>query len=462
MSRGKRIVVDEDEWARLQAAARRLRDLNENLPSLLDDVRGAVRRDLDRELSVVADRQSAFEGMLATAGESVRDLERATTVRLDEQTRRMTEQRTALTQRVDTTAAELRQETLRLLDAERARVDDTIARERAERAGQVARLREGLNDLVSDKERAARAARTWLADAAAMRDFIREHLPHERFAPGRLAALEQRIAMAEGNVAAGRSEAAISVAQETYLQLSELRLDLEMRDREWRQARGSATGQLRMVSGLIRDKHLCKGVNQDDTENDSLVEVDWWTSGKLSRLAVEVEDLLEQVADDTRAPGSDELRDLVDRQVPILKQRLQEIAQEAGALQLASQIRANIADSVIQVLQENGYGLDDYTYEGEDYRAMLVAKVRHNDGSEIVIRVAPVPGDPPGCTLDIDSFDTATGSDLIRWERARALAERLREEGIEVREPQESGTPDPAARDVERLRRPPQTRGEVT
>lgn len=457
MSRGKRIVVDEDEWVRLQAAASKLRELNQNLPGLLDDVRQATQHDLEQNISAVQNRQREFDQALAGVNSDVRELERRTSERLTAQAKRMAEQRAALLARIDTTATELRQTTQALIAEERAQTEQGLALERAERARQVAHLREGLNNLLSDQARAAQVAQEWLTAATAVGDHIRGRLAHEQFAPGELQRLDQRLELAAANVASGLSEAAISAAQETYLQLSELRADLELRQNEWQALRANAVEGLKIVSGLVEQNRQRNGVNQDGSENESPLDVDWWSNGKLGRLETQIDTLLSRVSDERNPLSTSELREIVEVRAPQLEKQLSEITQEAGAQQLASQVRANILQTVVRVLEENGYGLEDYTYAGDDYRAMVVAKVQHADGSEIVVRVAPVPGDPPGCELDIDSFDNFTGNELIRWERARALAERLRQEGVQVHDPQEAGVPDPAVTDIERIRTTPTT-----
>jgi hypothetical protein len=455
MSRGKRIVVNEDEWIRLQAAASKLRDLNQNLPGLLDDVRRATQQDLQRNISAVQARQQAFDQALAGVNTDVRDIERRASQRFTAQAKRMAEQQATLTARIDATAAELRQETQTLIAAERAETEQALALERSERARQVTHLREGLNVLLSDQARAAQVAQEWLTAATTVRSYIRGQLEHERFAPGELQRLEQRLDLAAGNVASGLSEAAISAAQETYLQLSELRADLELRESEWRAMRANAAAGLKILSGLVAQNRERAGVNQDGTENETVLDVNWWSNGKLSRLGTQVDELLNRVTDERNPVPTQELQNIIDVRAPQLEKQLSEIAQEAGAQQLASQVRANILQTVVQVLEENGYGLDDYTYAGNDFRDMLVAKVQHADGSEIVVRVAPVPGDPPGCELDIDSYDQFTANEDVLWERARALANRLREEGIQVHDPQETGAPDPEVTDIEKVRTTP-------
>lgn len=91
-----------------------------------------------------------------------------------------------------------------------------------------------------DRGRALEQARTLLADDGMMRDAIDADLPHERFAPGRLASLRQRFALAQGNIDSGLGETALAQAQEIYMQLAELRTEVELRYQEWQAAQVAA------------------------------------------------------------------------------------------------------------------------------------------------------------------------------------------------------------------------------
>jgi hypothetical protein len=445
MSGAKRISVDEAEWRRLRQAAERLRDVRRDLPGLLEGVRRETRRALDGHVSAIQDRQRAFEATVNQMSTELRDLERDSNRRLDQHAGQM---RAALTE----ATGQLREETMRLV----AEQDERLAAERRERRRQFAELRQGLDEVVKDARRAAEVADQWLHGARQLHDTIRDTLPHERFAPGELDSLRGRLSLAERNARDGMAQAAVAGAQEAYAGLSELRASLELRDREWRIAQQAARESLLLLKGMVDGNAMRKGIDSAGQEIDVDLDVDYWTAGKLTALRQEVEALQRRVTDQGSPLGTDELLRIAGEDAPRLERALQDVVQEAGTAQLASQLRVNIADLVVQTLVGNGYEPQGGTYEGEDQRGAFAAKVRHGDGSEIVVLVTPADGDPPGAELRIESFDMATGSEAVRLRRAQALAAQLRENGLAVGEPERAQElPDERVRDIEAIRAVP-------
>jgi hypothetical protein len=111
-----------------------------------------------------------------------------------------------------------------------------------------------------------------------------------------------------------------------------------------------------------------------------------------------------------------------------------------------------VADVVVQVLDEvAGYELVDSTYAGEDYRESYVTKVAHGNGNEIVFEVTP--SADGRFVLRMLSYDHETTAAVELAERARAVAQELRSQGLTVSSPEEEGgVPDEAMRDMTAIR----------
>ena len=134
--------------------------------------------------------------------------------------------------------------------------------------------------------------------------------------------------------------------------------------------------------------------------------------------------------------------------VPRLADRLDELVTVATTTEINSQLRASIADLVVDVLAGNGYDIEiDGGYEGSDQRHGFVAKADHADGSRVVVTVAPT--DDGRAELNVHSFDEDTGDEETRMHRAEVVRTQLREEGLEMGPLTEApGGPDPRVRDV--------------
>ena len=94
----------------------------------------------------------------------------------------------------------------------------------------------------------------------------------------------------------------------------------------------------------------------------------------------------------------------------------------------------------------------DATYAGEDQRGAFYSKLRHEDDSEIVVEVSP---DETGesCVLRVLSYESGLPDESERVRRVDAIAERLREAGLQTGSATaDPAPPDPALTDFGRLR----------
>ncbi|MFI5957824.1 hypothetical protein [Cryptosporangium sp. NPDC051539] len=441
------VSVDQDAWRNAQRAAARLSDVRKDLPRMLNDVREQTRRDAEQVTAGLSARQSAAEASIAALSAENQRIETETNRRLAEQSARLMGEirQESDSIRADTTAALARQESA---------LRGALAAERRQREQQVAELRRDLADLQSDRVRAQEAAAAWISDAGVIRDLIRKSLPHERFAPGQLDRLDRELATVQNTHNSGMGEAALAGAQRLKHALDDLRLEVIYAKDEWDVVRLAAGKDLRALEATINHSATVKGIDATGTEDDETeVDVDYWSDGALQELRDEVHTALASTTD-ASALTTDQLRVLLEERQPELVERLNSVLAQAKLAQLSSQLRTNVADTVVGVLVDSGYQLDGHTFAHDDQREAFYAKVVHPDGSEVVIDVSPRPEQPESSQLRILTYDEE-GSDEIRRVRADELAGALRQEGLDVPPPREEGNgiPDERFRGIENLRR---------
>jgi hypothetical protein len=446
MSGRKRIQVDESEWYRIQRKAQQLKEVQRNIPRLIEDVRAQTRADIDRTFANVQERQRRHEQAMSSLSEQTRQLEESTT-------RRLREQATALHRALDETAGHIRAETREQLARQRAETMQAIAAERAERRAEMTALSHEVDALKADRARSEEMVRAWLGDARTMAALIADTLPHERYAPGELARLTGRLATGEHNVAEGRFEAALAVVQEAYHSLSDLRVETEQRELERCSAQSEAVEALVRVEKLI-DGNAQRPVIGPDGRALAGYQLDvvHWSDGELDALRRETLDALGRARDDTT--DTDELLGLRERETARLEQSLGDAVERAGMRQLASQIRVNLADAVARTLSEYAYyDLVEGDYEGGDERGRYYAKMRNGD-NELVVDVAQAGPDSEQCVIRVLSYDQDVTAEAELLRRAQAVQQALEADGLKVSEPQcEQGSPgdivpDPGRRTV--------------
>jgi hypothetical protein len=314
-------------------------------------------------------------------------------------------------------------------------------------------MQEQLTTLAADQRRKTDLAEAWIETAEALGEFLKAHYPHQQFSPGRVAAITQGIGQARENVSQGMTEAAISAAQHAHQQLSDLRQSLETQERAWCVRRQAARDAARALLTVAEKSRQCEAVDLQGRNVGVPVEVNWWTDNKLHTLEHELTGLIDRIENASTPLTTAELQAVETQTVPALRQRLEQAVQEARLRVLGSQLRINIADLVVQALEEKGFTVQDGTYEGEDMRKGYAAKVTHLDGSEVVVLITPAEGEPGKNEMRIHSYDAAQLSDHELRQRTTEINHALRERGLEVSEPQEAAAQaDPALRDLARLR----------
>jgi len=352
------------------------------------------------------------------------------------------------------TAGQLRQETNAALARQQQAWRGEISAERERQRAALAKLESRIQ---GEAQASSQAAETWLHDAGVMHDVIRDELPHERFAPGELASMDRRLATARDNARQRQSQAALALAQAAYHDLSELRVEIELREREWTGLHTLTYEALLRLDGLA-EQNARQVIEAGGAGNDApiTVDVDYWSEGALSELRSTVADLLTRVNDTKTPPSTDELRQIAEERAPELEQRLSDITHAAHVRMFASQLRANVAEVVARTLDETaGYEVEEALYERLDYRRTFMAKLQHANGNEIVVSVAPATDESGQCVLHVLSYDHDIASEEELTSRARVITQELQSQGIPAADQGcDAGEPDPALLDFTRVRQP--------
>ncbi len=474
MSGRKQITVDSADYRRLQMAEGQLRSMQQNLPEVLNRLMRDNEAELRRRLEPLEQRQREYQQTTQRMRDEVRQVESHMAQRLEEQQRRLRQHIAETAQRLQREVETARQETERMVSDEReARIRhvQTVADQvRHETRDLLAQQADQLTQLI-DQERQTREtqihaihqrleaeqhhkdtlARSWIETARILHDFIDSHYAHQRFAPDQLARLARMIAQAESNLAQGVAEAAVTMAQRAYGSLSDLRLELERLEREWQVWQVRSLEAAREILALAQRNRTCPALDLQGNQLDIMIEVDYWTAGQLSMLEAELDQVIAQIADATTPLTTSELRQIAEATLPALHERLEQTIAQARDAVISSQLRTNIADAVVQTFEEQGFQLQDDTYEGEDQRHGFVAQVAHLDGSKVTVVVTP---DGTGQnTLSINSYDAQQRAEDELRARAEAIARALEQRGLQAGAITRVGDqPDPAYARIEEVR----------
>jgi hypothetical protein len=290
------------------------------------------------------------------------------------------------------------------------------AEERIEEQGKIAeRQKRQFDSLVEstrqrfaqldERDAASQAyAEQWLQGAEAVIAHIRDHQPHEKFAPGKLEALEQDARISRENIRRGEFAAAVATAQALYRQARQAHAgiaDLQAAWDDWlaRAEKSAAT----LLAELDAQKIARWIIASDEDENgghEMDAEIDYWSEGALSALCAAVREREETLRGGAAALGVEDLKKVL-AVFDEARSTLTGIVEQAKERQFSSIVRANIAQTLADSLAEDGWQVVDGAWEGAagDARGGLAngyhLKLQDvsGNGNEIVAIVTPEAGD---------------------------------------------------------------------
>ncbi len=417
MSAHKRttVTIDESEYRRLHEAEMKLRFMQADLPEVADHLARQAQASLASYYQDLHSRQSDLVASLEQMHAGFLSFE-------DETNTLLLDQQAELSQDVEEISACLSHQVSQAIDGMSARFQDHLESLRHEREGALARLEQQLDLEVSNQGRKFDIAAEWLEAALIVKDFLERHYDHTGYAPGHLARYERRLHQARLNLENGLAEATLNLAQDVYMSLSELRLELEARQRQHTLLHQAACS---LAHKLLARAARCRLVPAIDLHGEQLpfmVQVDFWVDGELQALIQQLEDHLADLEAHPDTLSIPDLRHLVQATLPGLEDQLDDLVYRARLNVINSQLRLNIADIVVTALHAQGYVLMDSSYEGDDMRASYYARVGNYAGAEILVQVNPVPGETGKNELH-----------LVTSDQGYRTAHEMRQHSLEIR-----------------------------
>ncbi len=293
-------------------------------------------------------------------------------------------------------------------------------------------LRSIQNNIQNDRQRQRSAAESQIDDLQTLFKLMRSQHAHERFAPGELDTLEARFALCRQNLQNGNYQAALATGQERYFEYQELQLCIAERQAEWEAYLAEVRRLAEETSGAVA---AAEGATYTFGESDASqqieAEIDYWSEGALTDFRNRLNSHLKRL----HAPeelSTEELKQMLDEIAP-MEDELSDIVERAKERLVQSQVRQNIAASILQSFEGTHWELDDSTYENDDRRKGLHLKLKNSSNEEIVASVTPVETADGSITsnVEINFFDRYNDPNL-RQARLNDMHSSMQAEGVEV------------------------------
>ena len=439
----------EQNRAQRERFEQQQQDMQEEYRAGLDDLSSAIRdaeeeqnRRLDQvRVQAANDRRKAAED-LAALGRDV--------------THRIEAQGARFQHALDRQGAELR----KTIDEQAATFERALGDHRREVKAALNKIEQ---DIQSDKARQRAIAVSQIEDIEKLFRLMRTQRDHERFAPGELDKIESKFSHCRTDLDSGNSPAAFANARERYFEYQELRQRVAERQAEWEAYLAEVQRLAEDTSGAMAATEGAKYTFSDDSSQQVEAQIDYWSEGKLEDFNNRLKDHLARL-ETPEELSTDDLKELMNALAP-MEGELSGIVADAKERLVQSQMRQNIAASILDSFKGTPWQLDDSTYQHEDFRRGLHLKLKNASDEHIVASVMPVGNAQGGMRSNVEiNFYDRLNDDRLRQARLKDMNDRLRQEGVEVGqfECQDGSQGRPGAeemRDFARLRAPRPTAG---
>lgn len=270
-----------------------------------------------------------------------------------------------------------------------------------------------------------------LADAKTLFAYVTRTFDHEKFTPGTARRSAAALETARQNLEQGFLDAAMVTAQQAYQSLSEQRLTLHQKQAEWELLHQDVKNRLHQ---LLIDAEGLKEIPSTDLDGNDIgqmIDVDFWSSRRLSRLKTMIHTQLNQVKDHAEGLQTEDLLAIQQKEIPRIFEELENTCSLAIEEALNSQIRVNIADIVIQALESQGFCLSTSDYLQNDQRKAFSANVTNLAGDSIIIGVEPNKEEPGSSDLHLISADAEQRTEHELMQRAKEIYASLNHYGLQ-------------------------------
>jgi hypothetical protein len=419
------VTLSENEYRKLHDAQMRLRFLERKVPDMLEEAQEAGNALLWENVSLLRDRQQEYQELVNGFDDQVRHLESVT----GESLAAYQENFYASLQNV---AGDLLDHTSQALAEQNQLFLDLYTQENNLRQEQLSHLEHQITTLQGSARQKRAYAMQWIDAARKLANFLQVKYDANKFAPGQVEKLGMELQLCLQNLNQGMPEAALLNAQQTFSRLSELRGDLERKQNEWSVLYQACRLTAHRFYTILAGSQRLPALDTDGNELPYEIDVDFWCGRKLSRLAEKTRNVLQQLQKDQAILDAPALNQLIQTDFPAFQEELDKLIVDARLAALNSQVRINIADLVVQALEQQGFVLQESKYSNNDQRKAFSARVQNLEGSEVIIQVMPVAGDAGKNELQLHSLDKDQRTEHELRQRSQEISRTLNEYGLVV------------------------------
>jgi hypothetical protein len=419
------ISISQDEYDRLRDAEGKLKSLPSPSVQVIQIVSDQSLDLLRSNLAEMENRQARYQEFMNGLNESVQDIERSANDR-------MVEIESQAANRLEEHIGSLRTDFEILLKEQEEKYEEFVLDINRQQQAQMANIAGEMDQLFQDQYQKECIAQGWLNSYANLFDFIQENYATGFFSPHIFLGFEQQLVQAETNFQNGFIDAVLLESQQGFRELSQYRLDLEQKHNEWNFLYQAAWEAANQELILIESSKYVPALDLDGNELPYLVDVRFWNPGDLDELSTYASEIANKLLDHENLPDIATLKQWLNEYFPSAHRKLEQIIFDARIKTINSQLRVNVADLVVQALQEQGFSLASSAYNDYDLRLGYGARLTNIEGNEVVVQVSPTGSGIGENELQIRSLDSEVKTEHELQRRWQEVSQSLAGYGMEV------------------------------
>lgn len=419
------VSISQDEYDRLRDAEGKLRSLPSPSNESIQEVKKQGYDLHQSNLDAVEKRQARFQEFISGLEGAIQGIERHTNDRLVE-----IEYRAAA--RVQERIGDLEHYFTGLLQEQQEQYEEFVMSLHRQEQAQLAVLAGEVNQIVQAQDQKEEISRSWLGASAGLLDLINENYATGFFSPDKSLDFAHQLELIEMNFQNGFFDAVLVASQQKFIELSQYRLELERQHNEWHFLYQAAWEVISQELILVDSSSYVPALDLDGKELSYLVDVNFWNPGELDAMFSEISQMANRMLDQENLPDISTLRLWLESYLPDCRRRLEQTIAEARVSTINSQLRVNVADLIVQALQQQGFSLASCAYNDYDLRLGYGAMLTNIEGNEVLVQVTPNGTGVGENELHIQSLDAEEKTQHELTRRWQEVSQSLAGYGIEV------------------------------
>lgn len=287
-------------------------------------------------------------------------------------------------------------------------------------------------DFSSDQQKKFELSIGTLNAAQLLLDHLEQHIPVEQYYPGLTISLKEELNQGWNNLDNGMIEAGYLVGQQLLIRIKNLQQEISHREYIRKSLLTLVSRKADEVFEIGKKQGAVKAIDLDGNELGIEIDVPFWSNGRYAKAMRKAQAFKHQIEKNGDSLQVDDLKTLLSDKLVKVEEEISNAVYQARRNVLASQVRFNIAGSVIHALMEQGFILSGGRYCNSDQRGSYQALLRHIDGSEVVILVSELTGEVGSSQIDLETINASRYSEHELKQRAKEMAISLSNYGLHI------------------------------